>query len=83
MELTQEEKNQIINQRLKQFVSEKFNHELNIQILVDQLAHLPKDQQPEVKAQIEQTENAIEIINNAIETTKALIVEEKVEENAA
>lgn len=83
MELTQQEKNQIIQQRLKQFAGEKFNHELNKQILSDQLKHIPEEERAKLEAQIVQTENAIEIINNAIETTKALIVEEKVEENAA
>lgn len=71
MELTQEEKQQIINQRLKQFAAEKFNHELNKQILEAQLDKT-EDKEP-IQVQIDNTDEAISIIETAIETASAMV----------
>lgn len=70
MELTQEEKQAILEQRLKQFATEKFNQEINKQVLEAQLTTINDGEKPTVEAQILETDKAIAIIQSAIATTK-------------
>lgn len=72
MELTNEEKTAILNQRLKQFAAEKFNHEINKTLLEAQKADATKGAEAEIDVEIAKTDEAIAIIEKAIETTKSI-----------
>lgn len=72
MELTNEEKTAILNQRLKQFAAEKFNHEINKTLLEAQKVDATKEAEAEIDVEIAKTDEAIAIIEKAIETTKSI-----------
>ena len=73
IELTDTEKTQILEQRLKQFAAEKFNHEVNKQILVAQQEIVDEASTEQLLAEVVKTEEAIAIIDNAIVTTSNMI----------
>lgn len=83
MELTNDEKTAILNQRVKQFAAEKFNHEINKTLLEAQKTDATKEAKAELDVEIAKTDEAIAIIDKAIETTQgieaSLPVEAKVE----
>jgi len=66
MELTDQEKQQIIEQRLKQFAAEKFNHELNKHVLEAQLKDSSEENKAEIESSIAQIDESIAIIDKAI-----------------
>jgi len=72
MELTTEEKTAILNQRVKQFAAEKFNHEINKTLLEAQKTDASTETKAEIEAEIVKTDEAIAIIDKAIETTKGI-----------
>ena len=72
MELSNEEKTAILNQRVKQFAAEKFNHEINKTLLEAQKTDASKDAKVEIEAEIAKTDEAIAIIDKAIETTQGI-----------
>ena len=83
MELSVDEKQAILNQRIKQFAAEKFNHEINKTLLEAQKTDATKEAKAEIDVEIAKTDEAIAIIDKAIETTQGieatLPVEAKVE----
>lgn len=72
MELTIEEKQAILSQRLKQFAAEKFNHEINKTLLEAQKASATEESGAEIDVELAKTNEAIAIIEKAIETTKSI-----------
>ena len=72
MELSVDEKTAILNQRVKQFAAEKFNHEINKTLLEAQKTDASKDAKVEIEAEIAKTDEAIAIIDKAIETTQGI-----------
>jgi hypothetical protein len=83
MELSVDEKQAILNQRVKQFAAEKFNHEINKTLLSEQKKTAKEEAKAELDVEIAKTDEAIAIIDKAIETTQgieaSLPVEAKVE----
>lgn len=72
MELTNEEKQAILNQRVKQFAAEKFNHEVNKTLLVAQKTDATEETKAELDVEIAKVDEAIAIIDKAIVTTKGI-----------
>lgn len=66
MELTNDEKQAILNQRVKQFAAEKFNHEINKTLLEAQKVDATKEAEAEIDVEIAKTDEAIAIIDNAL-----------------
>lgn len=75
MDLSNEEKSNILSQRLKQFAAEKFNHEVNKEILTAQQAIADEVSTEQLVAEIVKTDEAIFVIDNAIATTQTLLDE--------
>jgi hypothetical protein len=77
MELTNEEKQEILNQRLKQFAVEKYNHEINKEIMMAQEKEIDVDVDIESKElvakDISKTDESIAIIDKAIYITQEMI----------
>ena len=72
MELTAEEKQAILNQRLKQFAAEKFNHEINRDLLVKRKTDATKEAKMEIDAEIAKVEATMAEIEKVIEDTKSI-----------
>jgi hypothetical protein len=75
MELSNQEKQAILEQRLKQFAAEKFNHEINKTLLTVQETDAKDEAKVGLEAEIVKTDEAIAIIDKAITTTQSLIAE--------
>jgi hypothetical protein len=75
MELTTEEKQAILEQRLKQFVVEKYGHEINKELLVKRKADSTKEAEVEIDAEIAKVEAIMTEIEKVIEDTKSIAAE--------
>jgi hypothetical protein len=83
MELSNQEKQAILEQRLKQFAAEKFNHEINKTLLTAQETDAKAEAKDQLTAEVAKTDEAIAIIDKAITTTQSLIAELPVEATVA
>jgi len=72
MELSTEEKQAILNQRVKQFAAEKFNHEINRDLLVKRKTDATKEAKVEIDAEIAKVEATMAEIEKVIEDTKSI-----------
>ena len=72
MELSTEEKQAILNQRVKQFAAEKFNHEINRDLLVKRKTDATKEAKMEIDAEIAKVEATMAEIEKVIEDTKSI-----------
>lgn len=72
MELSTEEKTAILNQRVKQFAAEKFNHEINRDLLVKRKTDATKEAKVEIDAEIAKVEATMAEIEKVIEDTKSI-----------
>ena len=72
MELSTEEKTAILNQRVKQFAVEKFNHEINRDLLVKRKTDATKEAKMEIDAEIAKVEATMAEIEKVIEDTKSI-----------
>ena len=72
MELSNEEKQAILNQRVKQFAAEKFNHEINKTLLSEQKKTAKEEAKAELDVEIAKTDEAIAIIDKAITTAQGI-----------
>ena len=80
MELTNEEKQEILNQRLKQFAVEKYNHEINLSLLNSQKdAEVNLEKISEISSAIEQSNEAVSTINKAMVSISSMNTNLKVE----
>ena len=75
MELTNEEKQAILEQRLKQFAVEKYNHEINKDIITAQEVGTKGEAKDQLTAEVAKSDEAIAILDKAITTTQSLIAE--------
>jgi hypothetical protein len=73
MELTTEEKQAILNQRLKQFAVEKYGHEINKELLVKRKADSNKEAEIEIDVEIAKVEAIMTEIEKVIEDTKSIV----------
>ena len=72
MELSVDEKTAILNQRVKQFAAEKFNHEINRDLLVKRKTDATKEAKMEIDAEIAKVEATMAEIEKVIEDTKSI-----------
>lgn len=72
MELSVDEKQAILNQRVKQFAAEKFNHEINRDLLVKRKTDATKEAKVEIDAEIAKVEATMAEIEKVIEDTKSI-----------
>jgi hypothetical protein len=79
MELSNQEKQAILEQRLKQFAVEKYNHEINKELITAQEVGAKGEAKEQLTAEVAKTDEAIAIIDKAIATTQSLIAELPVE----
>jgi len=79
MELSNQEKQAILEQRLKQFAVEKYNHEINKELITAQEVDAKGEAKEQLTAEVAKTDEAIAIIDKAIATTQSLIAELPVE----
>jgi methionine synthase II (cobalamin-independent) len=80
MELTTDEKQSILNNRLKQFAVEKYNHEINLSLLNSQKdAEVNLEKISEISSAIEQSNEAVSTINKAMVSISSMNTNLKVE----
>lgn len=70
MELTKEEKQAILDQRLKQFAVEKYGHEINKEFLIAQEVDAIGETKDQLAAEIAKTDEAIAILDKAMLTAE-------------